>query len=372
MVYSHDKNHEQDTIVTVGYVMGSITILVVLTRFGLQLLHPRKLMVADGFVLAAFACYLCMCGLYISISPYMRRLYRVSEGKIPPYPELSDEVEHVSKMILAAPCMFWMTLWCIKAAFLLLYRKLLACVPTIYTVIWWAIVCICVMTHIGNYALYFRSCGPSISGFWTGGCEGPSRKVAQLASLYYSFAADTSTNIMIMALPMRLTYDLHMRRTKKAAIFLLFASGVVCITVATLRVAQVAANEAQGDKTSSLDPAWLGIWGIVECSIAIIIGCCPAFAGHFNAFRNKHVSHDTHGYRQQPLSRSGKGEDIHVQTIGSMPVRNPNSGMGLDDTDLSWVGIHNSQEELTTTHGEIAISKTVDQTAAASRKDSTV
>jgi hypothetical protein len=48
---------------------------------------------------------------------------------------------------------------------------------------------------VGNYVMYFRSCG-TISGFWKGGCKGNSAKGAQLASLYYSFTVDKSTNLM--------------------------------------------------------------------------------------------------------------------------------------------------------------------------------
>jgi hypothetical protein len=147
--------------------------------------------------------------------------------------------------------------------------------------------------------MYFRSCGV-ISVFWKGRCKGPSAKNAQLASLCYSFAVDTSTNLMstympylccsgtmtsskpfigpwrsvsaciagwlviatsiasrnnsttcwpifrtVMALPIRLTWSLKMARGKKIGILLLFASGVICILSACLRVVQVAINSTK-------------------------------------------------------------------------------------------------------------------------------
>jgi hypothetical protein len=138
--------------------------------------------------------------------------------------------------------------------------------------------------------MYFRSCG-TISGFWTGGCSGNTAKTAQLASLHYSFTVDTSTNLMskhnlgilelvltnpctVMALPIKLTWSLQMPRSKKVAILLLFASGFVCILFACLRVAQVAINAAKPEADGQpLDPTWLAIWGMVECSI----GTSPSF-----------------------------------------------------------------------------------------------
>ncbi len=76
-------------------------------------------------------------------------------------------------------------------------------------------------THVCNYVFYFRSCG-TIPGFWTGGCvsirkrltqtaihitdisscqDGNTARNAQLVSLYYSFTADTTTNLMSKSFP---------------------------------------------------------------------------------------------------------------------------------------------------------------------------
>jgi hypothetical protein len=75
-----------------------------------------------------------------------------------------------------------------------------------------------------------------------------------------------------MALPMRLTWNLQMPRNKKVGILLLFASGVVAILFACLRVTQVAINAAKPEAEGQpLDPTWLAIWGMVECAIGICI-----------------------------------------------------------------------------------------------------
>ncbi|XPS81621.1 hypothetical protein M3J09_013551 [Ascochyta lentis] len=102
---------------------------------------------------------------------------------------------------------------------------------------------------------------------------------------------------MIMALPIGLTWKLQMPRSKKTAILLLFTTGFTCIIFACLRVSQVAINAAKREADGQpLSPTWLTIWGMVECSIAVIIGCCPAFAVPVNAFRTKAI-YDSQGYR---------------------------------------------------------------------------
>ncbi|KZM25828.1 uncharacterized protein EKO05_0002547 [Ascochyta rabiei] len=359
---SKTNGFAQGTVLKVAYSMLGVTSCVVLARAGLNVVRPKRLTASDILVFFAFACYATMCALYITLSPYMQRLYDVVNGKLPPYPEMEQENIKMTKMIFAAPCMFWMTLWLVKLSLLLLYRRLLVGLPRGYTIVWWGTAVICLVTYIGNYVFYFRSCG-SISGFWTGGCSGDAAEQAQLTSLFYSFTADTTTNLTIMALPIRLTWNLQMPRSKKNAILLLFATGFICIFFACLRVSQVAINAAKPEaKGQPLDPTWLAIWGIVECSIAVIIGCCPAFAVLVNAFRAR-ATYDSQGYRKHTGTGTGQGRGSKVQlrTIGSMGTRERNRRLGLDTTDSHWADAHNSQEQLSATHDGILVSTTVTQ-----------
>lgn len=136
---SKTNGFAQGTVLEVAYSMLGLTSCVVLARAGLNFVKPKPLTASDYLVMFAFACYATICVLYISLSPYMQRLYDVANGKIPPYPEIQLENVKMTKMIFAAPCMFWMTLWSIKFSLLCLYRRLLVSLPKPYTIIWWSI-----------------------------------------------------------------------------------------------------------------------------------------------------------------------------------------------------------------------------------------
>ncbi|KAJ8116804.1 hypothetical protein OPT61_g1843 [Boeremia exigua] len=331
---SKTNGFAQGTVLRVAYSMLGLTSCVVLARAGLGFLWRKRLTASDCLVYLAFSCYATMCALYICSSPYMQRLYDVVNGVTPPYAEMEADTVKMTKMVFAAPCL-----------------------PRRFAAIWWITVGICIITHIGNYVFYFRSCG-TISGFWKGGCEGHAAKNAQLTSLFYSFTADTITNLMIMALPIRLIWNLQMPRSRKYAIGLLFASGVICIIFASLRVAQVAVNAAKPEADGEpLDPTWLAIWGMVECSIAVIIGCCPAFAVLVNSFQTRDT-YDSQGYWKQ--SESGT-DQLQLRTIGSMGTRERNHHLGLETTDLHWAGAHSNQEHLKTYHDGIRVLTTVTQ-----------
>jgi hypothetical protein len=178
-----------------------------------------------------------------------------------------------------------------------------------------------------------------------------------------------------MALPIWLTWNVQMSTSKKVSIRVLFGSGFICILFASVRVAQVAINAARPQADNqTLDPTWLAIWGMVECSIgaldirervrtnadlllAVIIGCCPAFAILVNACRSN-TSYDSGGYRKQTDSNADKKgtSRVELRTIGSRGVRG--MGIGLNTTDSHWAGAHSSQEELRTKHDGIMVSTT--------------
>ena len=58
---------------------------------------------------------------------------------------------------------------------------------------------------------------------------------------------------------------------KKIGLIALFASGILCIVIATLRVAQITHNVIE--HSQGIDGTWLAIWGMVECSIGNCTKC---------------------------------------------------------------------------------------------------
>jgi hypothetical protein len=105
-----------------------------------------------------------------------------------------------------------------------------------------------------------------------------------------------------MALPIRLIWNLRMPRTQKLGIVCLFCVGAILIAVATLRVAQIGGKARSSSQPSA---SWLALWGVIECSIAIIIGCCPAFVTLIKNHTTPSVSYNTQGFVRQ---RNGENE----------------------------------------------------------------
>jgi hypothetical protein len=148
-----------------------------------------------------------------------------------------------------------------------------------------------------------------------------------------------------------------MARGQKIAVIALFASGIVCMAFATLRVVQIG---IKSENSTAPSPTWLALWTIVENAIAICIGCCPAFAILYRSSHTPHVSYDTNGYVRHNQSRSGTNGNRHETikmnsiSIGAGRKKAPTHGAYWDDT-------RSSQEELATENKTIMVTTVLQQ-----------
>jgi hypothetical protein len=205
---------------------------------------------------------------------------------------------------------------------------------------------------------YLTSCPDFAASLSKGECSGPRSVRGQLASLYTSFAVDVLSDFLstyqavklrirkltvaVMALPIKLVWNLQMARGQKVAVIALFASGFVCIAFATIRVIQIGMKA--GNNTSP-SPTWLAMWTIIESAIAICIGCCPAFAVLYRTTRHTQASYNTSGYIRHDQSRSGAGGS-RTDAVAMKPITTSTNRTRLSNNDVYWDDNTSSQEEL--------------------------
>jgi hypothetical protein len=173
-------------------------------------------------------------------------------------------------------------------------------------------------------------------------CTTPRDVRAQIASLYYTYAVDVISDLFIMALPIRLIWNLRMPRTQKYGVVGLFCIGLVLIIAATLRVAQVGGKARSSSTPSS---SWLALWGVIECTIAVIIGCCPTFVTLIRNHTTPAVSYNTQGFVRQKEDGNSASNDVK---LGSMLTgSNANSSnKSTVSKERGWEEVDGSQFEL--------------------------
>lgn len=80
-------------------------------------------------------------------------------------------------------------------------------------------------------------------------------------SLYYATAVDILCDLLIMALPLRLLWNLQINRQQKSVLAAIFSLGFIVIVFAVVRVIETSAS------IHHVDPIWLGLWSMIEASV---------------------------------------------------------------------------------------------------------
>lgn len=166
----------------------------------------------------------------------------------------------MQRLIGAAQVCFYTLLYAIKLSLLSLYRHLLHGLPALYRRIWLFIVVFCVLSWAGSLISMFVTCTDIKAQFKDGICGRAEGEIMRIRiSLYLSYALDVLTDIMVMALPIRLTWGLQMERGQRVGLSVLFGSGLIVVVFATLRVVKVGI-EPNADRGSVSIPIYSSLF----------------------------------------------------------------------------------------------------------------
>ena len=149
-----------------------------------------------------------------------------------------------------------------------------------------------------------------------------------------------------MALPLRLLKDLQVTRQQKIALAAVFTLGLLIVATAVVRMTQILGQ-------ARTDPVGLAVWGLVESSVAVIVGSLPPLKSFL---AKKLARYGTGGYvyggnaNYLPGSKGARGTPgSHLHTDKSAGGKT--SSIPLEDRD----GSDNSVSRLK--DGQIVVTK---------------
>ncbi|RXG43222.1 hypothetical protein VDGE_09776 [Verticillium dahliae] len=257
---------DNTALLATGICMVILTSAVFGFRLAISLLERRQLAWEDGFLSAAYIVFLVISILYMLAGPTIFRLEDLAAGRIPMYPTIMDDSLRIQKTFFVTTSGLWISLWLVKASLLAVYKRLMVNLR-LFTILWWVTVGICILTLAGAITSSMLSCS-SMKAWFTAGACGTQRDIeAAYISLWYSYAVDILTDILVMLLPLGLIRNLQMKMSRKLSIAGLFCLGWVCVAVSTIRVAYLGRNAVEGSSFKQPATSWLALWGIVESAM---------------------------------------------------------------------------------------------------------
>ncbi|KAK3900427.1 hypothetical protein C8A05DRAFT_17265 [Staphylotrichum tortipilum] len=249
--------------------------LLVLLRTAIRLRSPNSRHLVpfeDCWILLALTSLLALCILETIQLPSLYYITGILSGVIPitSAEVIIAQTEHYLRFQFPIVILFWTVLWSVKAAFLALYWRLFRDLPR-YRGFWLALAVFTFLAYVGCVITLSLSCGPDVRNFFAfNKCAGPKNVWSSNFSVYFSTAVDIFTDLCIMAMPLRLIYNIKVSLKQKIGLVCVFSLGFVMIVFSVIRANQTLAQ--QGFVNLTL----LMIWSSLAASISVLVGTLPA------------------------------------------------------------------------------------------------
>ncbi|MCJ1244399.1 hypothetical protein MMC30_001597 [Trapelia coarctata] len=244
-------------VMWVGIALATIFTIIKTT---IRLHISNRLFADDVLVYIALTILIVLGVLYTLVNDTIFEIILVGMGKMPPTPEFYVRMTFFLKVQFAIIVLFWTALWAVKFSFLVYYKKLFIGLPGNMQKCWWAVSIFALCAYIGCWITQLTSCEP-MSTYFNGQCVTPRDIYVSNLSLYYATSVDIICDVMIMALPLRLLWNLQINAKQKCALAGIFSLGVIIIIFAVVRVIETSAT------FNHVNPMWLALWSMIEASV---------------------------------------------------------------------------------------------------------
>ncbi|KAI9787411.1 MAG: hypothetical protein M1835_002766 [Candelina submexicana] len=272
---------EKDVFLGVIWTGVGISFLCLLIRLYARWRSFKRFWFDDALVAFAWLLALLTAIDWQMIAGYMYQTISITSGQLwPPPATFVNDIERYFKGSLVIWVFFLTSLWAVKFAFLLFFRRLGKNV-TGQKVLWWLVFAFTLATYLVSVGTLPYSCLTGRISEAAQNCTSNAKIRLQRAILKLACAVDILTDYMIMAIPISMLWRSQMSLRKK-----LVLAGIVSLTVITtvfaiVRVTSVSALSRQPDAP------WANMWSFIELCIAIIVACLASFRSLFTSSKTR-------------------------------------------------------------------------------------
>ncbi|KAH6972107.1 hypothetical protein BKA56DRAFT_493333 [Ilyonectria sp. MPI-CAGE-AT-0026] len=222
---------------------------------------------------------------------------------------LSDKhLSHYTRIGLATQVLYAVCLAFIKIAIVCMIRRIFHSAGRLFLLASWVVLGLCVCWSLYTILIAFFICLP-VESAW--GAAVATQCGDQITAYAMVAILDIITEVSMVALPMKLVYDLQMNRAHKVALFGVFGAGMVTIVFSCVRLYYVY-NIDFTNITKSYAEA--SISSVLQAGIAVMVASSPMLRPVFDrtALRWLGIS-----VRSSQKDTSGKGPSARTTTATS-------------------------------------------------------
>ncbi|KAL2835868.1 hypothetical protein BJY01DRAFT_252307 [Aspergillus pseudoustus] len=169
------------------------------------------------------------------------------------------------------------SLGAVKFSFLWFFKKMIDRIRA-WEIYWWAVTLYTLATLLYGVTIPFTGC-PFFYDPRIVECSAGSRKKLILTQAIVYYALDIISDILILAIPVRIIRKIRVRPSQKVALSLSLCLTVIIIALGIVRLAGLIYNGA-------VDSIWSAYWQFVITEVGVILAAAVAFRSFFVA-RNK-------------------------------------------------------------------------------------
>ncbi|RAL14507.1 uncharacterized protein BO97DRAFT_340434 [Aspergillus homomorphus CBS 101889] len=270
-------NDPEDVLNTINFVTQCLCIPIVsvfmILRFSIRTYYKQWVGVEDWSCLMAWILFMGYCAISILVGRYGGG-YHV------------DDVSTAHQVLFHKFCYIATVLYCpmallVKVALLSILTRIFAPYRIKILMIYFFLGCLCVY-YVIALIVKIRMCDP-IPGYWTGSPN--ARCLNQRAALIADSVISVVSDLIILFLPLPLTWSLQMSRSKKMRVIGMLSAGGLATAFSLYRLVLVIKDGSSNDQTIVFLCVILS--GNAEGGVALICACLPTLNILINKLRKK-------------------------------------------------------------------------------------
>ncbi|KAI9802852.1 MAG: hypothetical protein M1833_001451 [Piccolia ochrophora] len=285
----------ESTMLGIAWTGTSIALLLTVARLWIRRVSFCRFYWDDAWHILALLLLISVVSIYTKSIGLLYEVADFVKGSGPLSISLIERLPTFIQYQYSAYFLFLGCVYSVKLSFLVFYRRFFDGLTKLMYA-WWVVLAVTGAAFLGCIGIFITTCGSPTDFF----------------RLVLTVTVDVATDLMIMALPIRVLWRSTINKQQKTALAGIFSLATIIVAFAIVR-AVVTSSTLTPSKASSLgqaDPVPMTLYTILECIIAVIVSCLPSFRVLF-------VHRNTRRGQSSNQVGSGSGSKDSPGSVGS-------------------------------------------------------